>query len=215
MPKLSTRRSTRRSDRSGRASASNGPIPIRKDEPTMNALDCCDWTDVRISTLRQLWDGGVATAEIGRQMGLSKNAVIGKVHRLRLPPRPSPIRQGNHSAGRERHVPVPKLADLVPLPTLVDPKPPSAPQPPPPPPATALSQARWRPTGAGFEPDPCCWPIGHLGTASFRYCDAPAYSGKPYCGEHLALAHARPQNRQPRSNRDEFELSRGSRQQQR
>src|SRR3954465_1422740 len=52
-----------------------------------------DWTAEAIDQLRGLWAEGHSTAEIGRRMGVSKNAVVGKAHRLNLPARPSPIRR--------------------------------------------------------------------------------------------------------------------------
>ncbi len=54
-------------------------------------MDNFDWNDEAITRLRTLWDEGHATAEIGRRMGITKNAVVGKAHRLDLPERPSPI----------------------------------------------------------------------------------------------------------------------------
>ena len=45
------------------------------------------WTAERIERLIELWEEGVTTAEIGRRIGVTKNAVIGKVHRLGLVPR--------------------------------------------------------------------------------------------------------------------------------
>ena len=51
-----------------------------------------EWNDDTILRLRGLWNEGHSTAEIGRRMGITKNAVVGKAHRLTLPPRPSPIR---------------------------------------------------------------------------------------------------------------------------
>jgi GcrA cell cycle regulator len=45
------------------------------------------WTPERVELLTQLWDQGLPSAEIGRRMGLTKNAVIGKVHRIALSPR--------------------------------------------------------------------------------------------------------------------------------
>ena len=45
------------------------------------------WTQERIAQLTQLWEEGVTTAEIGRRIGVTKNAVIGKVHRIGLIPR--------------------------------------------------------------------------------------------------------------------------------
>ena len=51
------------------------------------------WTAERVSELRKLWATGASTAEIGRRLGVSKNAVVGKAHRTGLAPRPSPIRR--------------------------------------------------------------------------------------------------------------------------
>lgn len=45
------------------------------------------WTPERIALLKLLWEKGVTTAEIGRHIGVSKNAVVGKVHRIGLVPR--------------------------------------------------------------------------------------------------------------------------------
>ncbi|MCA0451754.1 MAG: GcrA cell cycle regulator, partial [Proteobacteria bacterium] len=52
-----------------------------------------DWTPEQISELTRLWGEGLTTAEIGKRLGISKNAVVGKAHRLNLPARPSPIRR--------------------------------------------------------------------------------------------------------------------------
>jgi len=52
-----------------------------------------EWNEETISQLQELWRQGLSTAEIGRQLGITKNAVVGKAHRLALPPRPSPIRK--------------------------------------------------------------------------------------------------------------------------
>jgi GcrA cell cycle regulator len=58
---------------------SEGSCAQQRTEPT--------WTPERIEALVRLWDEGVTTAEIGRRIGVSKNAVIGKVHRIGLVPR--------------------------------------------------------------------------------------------------------------------------------
>lgn len=60
-----------------------------------------DWTDETIARLRELWSQGLSTAEIGRQLSITKNAVVGKAHRLGLPPRPSPIRNRKVKDGGE------------------------------------------------------------------------------------------------------------------
>ena len=50
------------------------------------------WTQELIDNLGRLWAEGHSTAEIGRRLGLTKNAVVGKAHRLKLAPRPSPLK---------------------------------------------------------------------------------------------------------------------------
>jgi GcrA cell cycle regulator len=50
-----------------------------------------EWTPLKISALIALWNEGLSTSEIGNRLGVTKNAVIGKVHRLGLPKRNSPI----------------------------------------------------------------------------------------------------------------------------
>ena len=69
-----------------------------------------EWTSGAIEQLRALWAEGHSTAEIGRRMGISKNAVVGKAHRLNLPARPSPIRREAAAAGEGRSAPAPRRA---------------------------------------------------------------------------------------------------------
>ena len=52
-----------------------------------------EWTPKRVSALIALWNEGLSTSEIGNRLGVTKNAVVGKVHRLGLPKRGSPIKQ--------------------------------------------------------------------------------------------------------------------------
>ena len=51
------------------------------------------WTEDRLKDLRRLWAEGLSITQIGLEIGLSRNAVVGKVHRLGLPKRISPIKQ--------------------------------------------------------------------------------------------------------------------------
>jgi len=50
-----------------------------------------DWNESKIEQLRNLWADGHSSAEIGRRIGMTKNAVIGKARRIGLPNRESPI----------------------------------------------------------------------------------------------------------------------------
>ena len=52
-----------------------------------------DWTEEQIKELIALWNQGLPTSEIGRKIGATKNAVVGKAHRLGLTKRQSPIRR--------------------------------------------------------------------------------------------------------------------------
>src|SRR5690242_21655410 len=61
-----------------------------------------EWAEETIVRLRALWDEGLSTAEIGRRLGVSKTAVVGKAHRLDLPARPSPIRRDGTGGGAPR-----------------------------------------------------------------------------------------------------------------
>ena len=65
-----------------------------------------EWTPTRISVLIALWEEGLSTSEIGNRLGVTKNAVIGKVHRLGLAKRVSPIH------------PKPKPAEVISLAAL-------------------------------------------------------------------------------------------------
>ena len=51
------------------------------------------WTDQMVEDLRVMWKQGMTTAEIGKKLGVSKNSIVGKVHRLGLSGRPSPIKK--------------------------------------------------------------------------------------------------------------------------
>ena len=63
------------------------------------------WTDATIRQLRELWAEGHETSEIGRRMNMSRNAIIGKAHRLDLPSRPSPIKRTENPS---RKIVIPK-----------------------------------------------------------------------------------------------------------
>ena len=51
------------------------------------------WNEENVARLKELWDQGLPTAQIGKLIGFTKNAVVGKAHRIGLERRPSPIRR--------------------------------------------------------------------------------------------------------------------------
>lgn len=172
-----------------------------------------EWSDETITRLRVMWDEGLSTAEIGRRMGVSKNAVVGKAHRLSLPARPSPIRR--EASGTPRPAPLRRLTGptLPPLPVIQShvaaaqspPRVTEPPKQPRPEPVVVVAPVAALPAAA---PPPvravvtrpgrlsvCCWPIGEPGTPSFRFCDDEAVQGKPYCAAHAQLAYVRVRDR--------------------
>ena len=65
------------------------------------------WTDERIEKLTKMWEGGATASQIAEDLGgVSRNAVIGKAHRLGLKARPSPVKPNE----KEAAAPAPKAA---------------------------------------------------------------------------------------------------------
>ena len=60
-------------------------------------FDRGEWTNKTVAALRQLWDLGFSAKAIGDYLHLTKNAVIGKSHRLGLPSRPSPVKRDGYT----------------------------------------------------------------------------------------------------------------------
>src|SRR3546814_6638681 len=65
------------------------------------------WTDERIDQLKSMWEKGMTASQIADELGgVSRNAVIGKAHRLGLQSRPSPVKagEGRKNAASKRPV---------------------------------------------------------------------------------------------------------------
>lgn len=68
------------------------------------------WTDERIATLKKMWEGGATASQIAEELGgVSRNAVIGKAHRLGLKSRPSPVK-ANDKKKPAKKAPAPPAA---------------------------------------------------------------------------------------------------------
>jgi GcrA cell cycle regulator len=153
------------------------------------------WTDERIAQLKAGWEGGMTASQIAEQLGegVTRNAVIGKAHRLGLESRPSPVKAGEET---EAAVAAPVAA---PAPVAV-----AAPAPAP----VAARPAAKKPVRSGkaaktslldLNEKICKWPIGHPGDADFHFCGKPSQAGFPYCTEHCLVAY---QAQLPRRDRD-------------
>ena len=84
------------------------------------------WTDERIDRLKAMWTKGATASQIAEELGgVSRNAVIGKAHRLGLESRPSPVKAGEEKEKKAKAAPAPKLAKPAapkPQPTAAAPK---------------------------------------------------------------------------------------------
>tara|TARA_Y200000002_G_scaffold219228_1_gene180923 strand:+ start:103 stop:573 length:471 start_codon:yes stop_codon:yes gene_type:complete len=141
------------------------------------------WDDNNVARLRDLWDQGLPTAQIGKLLGFTKNAVVGKAHRIGLERRPSPIRRTAIKPDRKkaRSPVMPKLNFEKALePEVVDNEP-----------------ATFQPVVKNlFNTSPkrgCEWPEGHPDETGFRFCGKDRYEDKPYCLDHCAVAYVAPE----------------------
>lgn len=165
------------------------------------------WTDERIETLRGLWEKGLTASQIADKLGsVSRNAVIGKAHRLGLTGRPSPIkRDGSEggsaaprrkSSGAQRRqqpaiAPMPNLRPAAASAAESAPATLSAPvetrvAEPPMPKAPAAPR-----TAAHAGSKSCSWPVGDPKQAGFHFCGDTAEPGRPYCAHHCTIAYHR------------------------
>lgn len=139
------------------------------------------WTDDRVSILKKLWGDGHTAAEIAKKLGgVTRNAVIGKAHRLKLSNRVSPIQQNKKPANKniER-----KVAEKVKLPISAAKKP-------------AANVEKYSSVISGelyslidLKPRMCRWPSGDPKEKGFGFCGDNTISGIPYCAEHAKLAY--------------------------
>ncbi len=154
-----------------------------------------DWTPQRVSTLIALWNEGLSTAEMGRRLDVTKNAVVGKVHRLGLPKRQSPIRTG----GKKKAATTAKTAPKAKISTasvsekkVITPVNGSN--------GTKVEKVvkKILPVITGevismemLSHGMCSWPSGEPGTDEFRFCGQSSVDGKPYCAAHCEVAYVR------------------------
>lgn len=98
------------------------------------------WTDERIATLKKMWEGGSTASQIAEELGgVSRNAVIGKAHRLGLKSRPSPVKAAEKKKPAPKSKPAAKPAVKKAAPR------PAAPPAPTPAPAAAPAQPTAQP----------------------------------------------------------------------
>jgi GcrA cell cycle regulator len=149
------------------------------------------WTEERAEAVRRMWTDGESSGAIARQLGVTRNAVISKVHRMKLPMRAPngwteatkalalPARRSAAGKLGARMVRT-RPAHLVPRGA---PKLPSEPLPPP----SDLDTARKPLTE--LQSRDCRWPVGDPRQAGFGFCAMPRDGDGPYCEHHMARAY--------------------------
>lgn len=168
-----------------------------------------EWTEQRIDMLRKLWGQGQTASQIATLLGgVTRNAVIGKAHRLGLTGRPSPIKRESSegSAPRRRSATAPRRQQpaLAPMPAART--------------TTGMSVPVENAAGARSEPSrseaqvaeppaprapsaprvaaqagskSCSWPVGDPKQPGFHFCGDAAEAGRPYCAHHCGIAYHR------------------------
>ena len=141
------------------------------------------WDDNNVAKLRDLWDQGLPTAQIGKLLGFTKNAVVGKAHRIGLERRPSPIRRTAVKPDRKkaRSPVMPKLNFENTKEVESVSKEPLVFQP-------VVKNLLNTTLKRG-----CEWPEGHPDEADFHFCGKDRFEDKPYCLDHCAVAYVVPE----------------------
>ena len=150
------------------------------------------WNDERVELLKKLWAEGLSASQIASKMGgVTRNAVIGKVHRLGLSGRATPAKPQRGVEQREARVPEkvqptagltkPVFESYLSEPDFVAP--------------VVLSGGDLA-TVSTLSRNMCKWPIGDPASDDFHFCGQSTPTGKSYCPYHAHMAF-QPSGRRP------------------
>ncbi|MDG2403983.1 MAG: GcrA family cell cycle regulator [Paracoccaceae bacterium] len=174
------------------------------------------WTDERVELLTKMWGDGQSASQIAKELGgVTRNAVIGKVHRLGLSNRATTTTAKTDSTAKAETKPAAELkAKSAPRPEVG--VRPAAPEPA----APIPIRKAIIPAGQPLPPQPsaneispealakvseiekkakklslleltertCKWPVGDPATDDFWFCGLATQAGKPYCEAHVGVA---------------------------
>ncbi len=168
------------------------------------------WTDERVEMLKKLWLDGLSASQIAKQLGgVTRNAVIGKVHRLGLSGRATPSQPARPTfkpARPARPVVAAQPAAAARRPAVAAaPAPVEADQVPAIRPANFV-EAPGTATVLTLGAHMCKWPIGDPSTDSFTFCGRRSGGEGPYCNEHARVAY-QPQQTKKKSGANELARS--------
>lgn len=156
-----------------------------------------NWTDERVELLRKLWSEGLSASQIAAQLGgVSRNAVIGKVHRLKLSARgratATPARQKKAHSGAVKAAPRPARtiaasigATALQIQYDVEPVARHMPRPA----ANVVVPISRRLGLTELTERTCKWPNGDPLMEDFSFCGNDAGENAPYCTYHSRLAY--------------------------
>ncbi len=131
------------------------------------------WTEERVELLTKLWAEGLSASQIARTLGeVTRNAVIGKVHRLGLSGRATPSRAERPRVAIRRKPVINK--PVMTEPEIIE--------------EEVLEDGAWA-TVMTLTERMCKWPIGHPGSKEFHFCGRSAPTSAPYCEAHVRLAY--------------------------
>ena len=119
------------------------------------------WDDSKLKELEDLWKQGHPISKIGEILGVSRNSVAGKAHRMGLPKRSSPISSKKENSSDQKNNE--KSDKNIPL-------------------KIKLRGVQWSRTK-------CCWPEGDPKQNDFKFCGKDIFPGRPYCDKHSLLAY--------------------------
>jgi GcrA cell cycle regulator len=138
------------------------------------------WSCDRVTTLSTLWLDGLSASQIAKQLGgVTRNAVIGKIHRLGLSGRAAPSRPSRAATARTPTAPRPIRAPTPPRPPR-----PSAGRPVT---AVAAEEPGLVDCMTALGAHVCKWPIGDPKAEGFTFCGR--HTQGVYCAPHAKLAH--------------------------
>ena len=179
------------------------------------------WNEERVEQLRKLWMDGLSASQIAGELGngITRNAVIGKVHRLGLSGR---VRAAGSSAPRQRSATVRAPRPSTPArrrntmggggvagnTALAYAQRPYI-MPAPKPIEEVLIPMCERVTIMELREGMCRWPLGDPATPDFRYCGGKSDTGATYCMAHSRMAYQPVQDRRRERDRERRAQARG------
>jgi GcrA cell cycle regulator len=144
------------------------------------------WTDERVELLKKLWQDGLSASQIAKQLGgVTRNAVIGKVHRLGLSGRATPSKPARTVFKAPRPARPVSAAPSAPR-RIAEPVMQPAPAP-----VRYVDETPGMATVLTLGAHMCKWPIGDPAMDNFTFCGRRSGDG-PYCHEHSQVAYQPP-----------------------